>query len=163
MNKLKKFLDKVLSITCATMFSFMTILAVYQVVTRYVFNSPSSFSEELLTYSLAWLAMLSATLVFGERDHMRLAFFADKLKGRKSIILSIVAESIVLIFAVFVLIYGGVSITKLTMTQITASLGIPMGYVYSIMPISGILITIYSIINISKLCDELKHSRKESI
>ena len=62
----------------------------------------------------------------------------------------------ILAFTVLVLIYGGVAITKLTLTQVTASLGISMGAVYSIMPISGVLTAIYSIINISNLCGELK-------
>ena len=49
------------------------------------------------------------------------------------------------------MIYGGFSIMKLTMTQSTASLGIPMGVVYTIIPISGILIVIYSVLNIIDL------------
>ncbi|WP_235839089.1 TRAP transporter small permease [Clostridium sp. Marseille-P2415] len=156
MSKLKKTMDQILSAVCAVMFSFMTVIAVYQVVTRYVFNNPSSFSEELLTYSFAWMSMFAATLVFGERDHMRLAYFADKLTEKKGILLAVATECIILVFTVLVLIYGGISITKLTMTQVTASLGIPMGYVYSIMPVSGVLTAVYSIINIANLCGQLK-------
>ena len=144
-------MDQILSAVCAIMFSFMTVIAVYQVVTRYVFNNPSSFSEELLTYSFAWMSMFAATLVFGERDHMRLAYFADKLTEKKGIVLAVATECVILIFTILVLIYGGISIT-----QVTASLGIPMGYVYSIMPVSGVLTAIYSIINISNLCRQLK-------
>ncbi len=161
MKQLKNGMDKVLSVICAILFSFMSLLAVYQVVTRYVFNSPSSYSEELLTYSFAWMAMLAATLVFGERDHMRLAFFADKLKGRNATVLALVTEVIILAFTVLVLLYGGIAITRLTMTQVTASLAIPMGYVYSIMPVCGVLITIYCIINIWGLAEALKDGGKE--
>ena len=100
--------------------------------------------------------MFAATLVFGERDHMRLAYFADKLTEKKGIVLAVATECVILIFTILVLIYGGISITRLTMTQVTASLGIPMGYVYSIMPVSGVLTAIYSIINISNLCRQLK-------
>lgn len=156
MSNLKRFMDRALSAVCAVMFSFMTVVAVYQVVTRYVFNSPSSFSEELLTYSFAWMSMFAATLVFGEQDHMRLAYFADKLSPKNRIRIAILTECVILAFTVLVLIYGGVAITKLTLTQVTASLGISMGAVYSIMPISGVLTAIYSIINISNLCGELK-------
>ena len=156
MSKLKAVMDKVLSAICAIMFSLMTILAVYQVGTRYVFKNPSSWSEELLTYSFAWLGMLAATLVFGERDHMRLSYFADKVKGKNATVLAIVSEVVILIFTVLVLIWGGISIVNLTMTQVTAALAIPMGYVYSVMPISGILIAIYCVINIANLAAQLK-------
>lgn len=156
MQRLKTGMNIALSAICAVMFSFMTLLAVYQVVTRYIFNNPSSFSEELLTYSFAWMAMFAATLVFGERDHMRLAFFSDKVTGRNGVILAIITEVIILVFTLFVLLYGGVAITKLTMTQVTASLGIPMGYVYSIMPVCGMLTMIYCVLNIAELGEKLK-------
>ncbi len=156
MNSLKRMMDRVLCILCAALLGLMTVLALYQVITRYVFHSPSSFSEELLTYLFAWMAMLAATLVFGERDHMRLAFFADKVKGKKGTALAIATELVILIFTVLVLIWGGISITRLTMGQVTASLGIPMGYVYSIMPISGVLTAVYGIINLMNLCREYR-------
>ena len=37
-------------------------------------DSPSTVSEELLTYSFTWMALLSSALVFGKRDHMRMGF-----------------------------------------------------------------------------------------
>lgn len=46
------------------------------------------------------------------------------------------------------MVYGGVSITSLSMTQKTASLGIPMGYIYIVIPITGIIITLYGILNV---------------
>ena len=49
------------------------------------------------------------------------------------------------------MVYGGISIMKLTMTQVTASLGISMGAVYTVVPLSGILIMIYNILNIVDL------------
>lgn len=156
MRKMKSAMDYVLKIFCGVMLCFMTIIAVYQVVTRYVFNSPSSYSEELLTYSFAWTAMLATTLVFGERDHMRLGFFTDKLKGKQAVLLAIVSEVLVLAFSAMTLIYGGCSLVGLTMTQTTATLGIPMGYVYMIMPFSGILIVLYCVLNIAELCEKLK-------
>lgn len=40
---------------------------------------------------------------------------------------------------------------QLSMTQITASLGVPMGVVYIVVPLSGVLIAIYSVLNIIDL------------
>ena len=57
-------------------------------------------------------------------------------------------EIIIIAFALIVMVYGGVSITSLSMTQKTASLGIPMGYIYIVLPITGIIITLYGILNI---------------
>lgn len=160
MQKIKKTIDKGLGAVCILLFVFMTIIGTYQIVTRYVFNSPSTVSEELLTYSFTWMAILAAALVFGKRDHMRMSFFADKFTGKKAIYLSLFSEALVFIFAAVILVYGGINITLLTMTQVTASLGIPMGYVYMVVPAAGILIIIYSIINLIEIAGQLKEGRK---
>ena len=45
----------------------------------------------------------------------------------------------------------GEKITALTMAQKTASLGIPMGYVYAIVPACGGMILVYSILNLAQM------------
>ncbi len=97
------------------------------------------------------MALLSTTLVFGKRDHMRMGFLADKVTGQKKKVLEIAIELLIILFALVVMVYGGISIMKLTMTQITASLGVSMGLIYTIIPLSGILIVIYGIMNIIDL------------
>lgn len=156
LEKLKLNLIKVLSWVCCIIFIFMTILGFYQIITRYVFNAPSTISEELLTYSFTWLALLSAANVFGKRDHMRMGYFADKLKGRPSVILHIISELLVLLFSLLILLYGGTAITKLTLSQATASLGISMGTVYMVVPICGVIVTLFALINIYELVCSLK-------
>ncbi len=158
MNKLKQTMDRVLGAVCCILFSAMVVIAVWQVASRYIFNNPSSISEELLTYSFAWTAMLSATLVFGQQDHMRLSYFADKLDSGKKLWLDLAIEGIVFIFAVLVLIYGGISISSLEMIQTTPTLGVSMGLIYSIMPVSGVLIAVYAAIHIVNLYKEIHQS-----
>ena len=144
-KKIKNGMNAVLSFLCIILFAFMVCVGTYQIVTRFVFNSPSTVSEELLTYSFAWMALLSSALVFGKRDHMRMGFWADKLTGTKKKVLE-------LVIAASVMVYGGSTIMKLTMTQKTASLGIPMGIIYTVVPLSGIVIVIYAILNMIELC-----------
>ena len=45
------------------------------------------------------------------------------------------------------MVYGGVAITKLTTIQMTASLGVPMAYIYVIVPVTGLLIMVFSAMN----------------
>lgn len=148
LEKIRSTMDKVLGTACVILFVFMVCIGTYQIIVRYFFGSPSTISEELLTYSFTWMALLAAAYVFGKRDHMRMGFLADKLTGKKRMILEILIECLVIALAVIVLIFGGVSIMKLTMTQVTASLGISMGVVYTVVPLSGVLILVYSVLNI---------------
>jgi TRAP-type C4-dicarboxylate transport system permease small subunit len=154
MDALRKGMDSALEIICIFIFSVMVIVGTYQIVTRYVFSSPSTVSEELLTYAFTWLALFAAALVFGKRQHMRMSYFADKMGEGAGFILALLSEVLVVIFAALVLIYGGMSITRLTATQITASLGVPMSYVYAALPVSGVLIVIYGIMNIAAIIKE---------
>ena len=80
-----------------------------------------------------------------------MGFMADKVSPGGQKVLSIFGEILIFVLAASVMIYGGVTITKLTMTQSTASLGIPMGVVYTIIPISGVLIAFYAVLNMIDL------------
>ena len=161
LTSIRKGIDTVLSYACGIVFAFMVCVGTYQIVTRYFFNSPSTVSEELLTYSFTWMALLAAAYVFGKRDHMRMGFLADKIEGIPKKVLEIVIELLVMAMVGCIMIFGGVSIMKLTMTQSTASLGIPMGIVYAILPISGVLIFVYGILNIIDLWHGTERENRE--
>lgn len=151
MRVIRRGLDQILGGVNVFLFGFMVVVGSYQILVRYLFNKPSTVSEELLTYSFTWMALLAAAYVFGKREHMRMGFLADRLTPGKRQALDIVIEGIIFLFASIVLVYGGLQITLLTMTQKTASLGIPMGYVYMVVPICGALILVYSVLNLLEL------------
>lgn len=150
-EKLRKIMDTVLGTLCVLLFSLMILVGIYQIAARYFFNRPSTVSEELLTYSFTWLALLAAAYVFGKREHMRMGFIVDHLSAKKRFFFDLLREVLVFLFSLVVMIIGGIAIMRLTMTQVTASLGIPMGVVYAAVPLSGALSLIYSILNILAL------------
>lgn len=158
---LRKGVNLVLSYITSIVFAFMVCIGTYQIVTRYFFNRPSTVSEELLTYSFTWMALLASALVFGKRDHMRMGFIADHVTGMPRKILETAIELLTMLMIVSIMIYGGFSIMKLTMTQKTASLGIPMGTIYAIIPIAGILIFFYGILNIIDLWHDVEQEHRE--
>lgn len=161
LHSIRKAIDVILSSACALIFAAMVVIGTYQIVTRFIFRNPSTVSEELLTYSFTWMALLASAYVFGKRDHMRMGFMADKLGKGGQKVLNIVSEILIMILAGSVMIYGGFTIMQLTMTQSTASLGIPMGVVYTIVPVSGIIIVIYSILNIIDLVAGVEREQHE--
>ena len=155
MKSLRNFLDKIIGI-CVILFAFMTVVGTYQILTRYVFKAPSTVSEELISYSFAWMSMFAASYIFGKRDHMRMVFFVEKYNKKTQTLIGILSEIVILAFAVLVLVWGGISITSLTMTQTTPALRISMGYVYSVIPTCGLITAVYSLLNISDLLSDLK-------
>lgn len=162
LRKIRTALLRALGVLIVFLFMLMTVIGTYQIATRYFFNKPSTVSEELLTYSFTWMALLASAYVFGKRDHMRMGFLADKFQGKGKKWLEAAIDLLSFAFAAVVMVYGGISITRLTMIQTTASLQIPMGFVYVIVPISGILIMIFSLMNAAEiLCGGLDAGEEE--
>ncbi|MDZ7386733.1 MAG: TRAP transporter small permease subunit, partial [candidate division KSB1 bacterium] len=54
---------------------------------------------------------------------------------------------LVLAFAFFVMVVGGIRLVRLTfiLRQVSAALGIPIGYVYIVVPLSGVLIIYFAL------------------
>lgn len=154
MESVKNILDKILTTICVIVFIAMVILTTYQVTVRYVFKSPSSISETLTRYLFVWLIILSATYVFGQRDHICITALKSTFSKQAQKIVNIFSECVIILFSVLIMIYGGGVITKMNMLQFDSILNIPVGVIYSVIPICGVLIIFYSIINIMKYASE---------
>lgn len=160
MHQVKDMIMKILGFVIIFLFAAMTVIGTYQIITRYFFNRPSTISEELLTYSFTWMSLFASAYVFGKKDHMRIGFFADKITGNTKKYLEFAIEILAFAFAGVVMVYGGSAITKLTMMQTTASLQIPMGYVYAAVPAAGVIIMVFSLINAADML-QMDFDKKE--
>ena len=98
-------------------------------------------------FLLIWIGVLGAAYAFRTGVHLGLDVLPKKLTGIPSSILKWFTLVVVMIFAVAVLIVGGVSLVTLTweLKQYSAVLGLPIAFVYSVIPVSGTLICIYAI------------------
>ncbi len=148
MNQLRMILNRSLQVLAGGSFFVMVLLTCWQVVTRYVLKNPSSWSEELVSYLFAWMSLLGASLVVGERGHMNIPILVERMGpgGRK--VFAVLAEVVACLFAAVILVYGGIQITSLAMGQMTSSLGVPIGIFYIVLPLSGVLNILYTILNI---------------
>lgn len=151
MKQIRKVLNMILNILAGGSFLAMTILTCWQVLTRYVLGNPSSWSEELVSYLFAWMALLGASLVVGERGHMNIPILVDKMGPTAKKGFAVFAELVACLFAAVILVFGGVQITSLAMGQMTSSLGVAIGVFYIVLPLSGMLNIIYTILNIIEI------------
>lgn len=148
MKALRKVLNNILSILAGGSLAVMTILTTYQVITRYVFSAPSTWSEEFVGYMFAWSTMFGAAIVTGERGHMNIPILVERFSPVGQKVLHIFSELIALVFSLAILVYGGITVSNLAMGQQTSSLGVAVGVFYWVMPVCGVVMTLYSILNI---------------
>lgn len=148
MKAMRSALNKILNVLAGGSLTVMVLLTTYQVITRYVFSSPSTWSEELVGYLFAWSTLFGATIVSGERGHMNIPILVDRLKPAGKKALNIFAELIAFAFSATILVFGGIQVSNLAMGQQTSSLGVAVGVFYWVMPICGVVMALYSIMNI---------------
>lgn len=151
MSRIRDYLNRGLYALAGGSFVLMTLLTCWQVFTRYILGRPSSWSEELVSYLFAWMALFGASLVVGERGHMNIPLLVEKSTPNVRKGLSILAEMIAALFAGIILVFGGIQITDLAMAQMTSALGVPVGLFYIVLPLSGILNIVYCILNIVQI------------
>lgn len=152
MKQLKQVINKVVEWVSIGLVVVMVLLVLWQIVARYLLNSPSSFSEALTRYLFVWLVLITSTYAFGSRDHMYIAALNDKLTGRTKTVVNILIEVLTILFAACVMVYGGSIITRMQMVSLDSSLHLPMGVVYGVIPVCGVLIVFYCIMVSMNLC-----------
>ena len=148
MEKLRKALNGVLNVLAGGSMAVMVILTTYQVVARYIFNSPSTWSEELVGYLFGWSTLFGATIVSGERGHMNIPILVDRMNPPLRKAFHILWEVVAFVFSAAILVFGGIQVSNLAMGQQTSSLGVAVGVFYWAMPICGVVILLYSVLNI---------------
>ena len=144
---LKKVIDKILSWVLIILMAVITLNVLWQVFSRFVLQNPSSFTEELARYMLIWIGILGAAYVAGQKLHLAIDLLSTKLKGTSKSSLEIFIQLSIFVFSFFVMVIGGIRLVYITLelNQISAALQIPLGYVYLVLPISGVLMMFYSV------------------
>ncbi|GLR20029.1 TRAP transporter small permease [Portibacter lacus] len=147
-----KTMNKAIEYFLVFIFSLLVLDVIWQVVSRYLIGQSSSFTEEFARFALIWLAILGAAYLNGQRAHLSMDYLLRKLspealKKRLKII-----EILMLLFALIVMVIGGGNLVYLTfiLGQQSPAMGISLGFIYSIVPISGLIIIFYSIYNITR-------------
>lgn len=149
--KYKNKLDKVVSWMLIILMGLMVLNVSWQVLSRYVVQNPSSFTDELSRYMLIWLGMLGAAYVAGQNQHLAIDILPNKLSGRPKMKLLVLINLLILFFALVAMVLGGSNLVYITyiLEQKSATLQIPLAYIYTIIPISGLLVVYYQIFQIS--------------
>ena len=148
MKALRNLLNTILNVLAGLSLTVMVVLTTYQVITRYVFNAPSTWSEELVGYLFAWSTMFGAAIVSGERGHMNIPILVAKINPAMRKAFHIFAEVIALLFSASILVLGGFQVSSLAMGQMTSSLGVAIGTFYWVMPVCGVIMTLFAVLNI---------------
>lgn len=141
-----RIVDRFLEASLVFLMTALVVDVLWQVASRYLFNDPSSTTEEIARFLLLWIGLLGGCYAYRRGSHLGLDIVTAKLPEQTR---QIVRGTVLLLSALFasaVLIYGGTRLMWMTLLlrQTSAALGIPMGWVYAVLPFSGLMIVFYS-------------------
>ncbi|NNM06400.1 MAG: TRAP transporter small permease [Gemmatimonadetes bacterium] len=127
--------------------SVMVVDVTWQVTSRFVFRSPSSFTEELAGFLLIWIGLLGAAYGVRTRAHLGIDLLVERMGGGWRKAAETLAHLLVVCFALATMVGGGLWLVRLAfrLEQVSASLGVRMGFVYLALPLSGVLVSLFSL------------------
>lgn len=153
MKKFQHKLNRVLEVFLVILMSVLVIDVLWQVFSRYLLSSPSSFTDELAGFLLIWVGLLGAAYVAGKKEHLAIDILLQKSPPERQRKLQYLIHSLIFLFALFVMFVGGVILmyTRFVLQVKSAALQLSLGYVYIIIPISGLIIMFYEVIHMIDL------------
>ncbi len=158
--RVRVFINTVLEWTLIFLMSFLVLDVLWQVISRYVMNSPSSYTDELAGYLLIWVGLLGAAYVAGKREHLAIDLLLQKSSEERKFKLEMIIGVFIILFAITVMVIGGswLVFTRFFLSVKSAALNIPLGVIYLVLPISGLLITYF---NIDNMYNMIKINKKK--
>ncbi len=145
-----KILNKIeIWLTVLAMVAF-TIIGFLQVFFRVVVENPIGWSEEACKYLFVWSTMLGAVLVSANNGHFCVDMLTSLMPKKVSLLFKyLLSYTIIFMFSLILIVYGFQLVFANTI-RVTPALGIKIMYIYSIIPISGILVILHLIEDVYK-------------
>lgn len=145
--ELRKKVDKVLGSILTIIMGLMVINVLWQVFSRFVLGSPSSFTDELSRYLMIWVGILGAAYVSGRNMHVAIDVVPLKTGPDTQKKLRFLVFALVILFAFAAMFIGGSRLVYISflLGQKSPALQIPLALVYTVIPLSGILIIYYKV------------------
>lgn len=146
-TRFRKKLDRVLGHALVLIMAVMVVNVLWQVFSRYVLGTPSSFTDELARFLMIWIGVLGAAYVAGKNGHVAIDVLARRARGNHQKRIKQLVQIAISLFCLFAMVVGGLRLVYVTylLEQYSPALGLPLALVYVVIPISGLLIIYYKI------------------
>ncbi|NQZ76877.1 MAG: TRAP transporter small permease subunit [Ekhidna sp.] len=141
-------LDGFLTTLLIVLMSIMVLSTLLQVFARFI-DANVPFTEELTIYAMMWVTLFGSAYAFGLKKHIAIDALVSIIDEDLKWKLEILIEVIVALFAILILIVGGGWFAFITfkLGQLSPVIQIPKGWIYLALPLSGLIILIYNVLN----------------
>ena len=144
LDTISRIVATITRVACVAVLFVMLGLLATQVVARYVFDAPPTWTEELAITLFAWLVLMFATVGVREGFHVAVDFLTESSPA----ILRHTSDRIILVLAVVL----GVALTMSgwryvieTGGQMSAAMQYPIEALHAAAPVCGILVVLHAV------------------
>ncbi|MEO8012626.1 TRAP transporter small permease [Polaromonas sp.] len=142
-------LNDIETLVCEWLLALFVILLFAQIVSRQLFNHSIAWSEELSTYMFVWFAYLGAVVAAKMSAHNRVTVHFQFMPKWMATTLMTVADLLWVAFNLyFVWLSYDFVFNRMNLFWKSQTLGVPMKYIYMILPIAFTLMSIRVLWNI---------------
>ena len=115
-----------------------------QVFTRYILNDPLSWTEEVARYVYVYIVFLGSSAAISDRTHVGIDFIVRALPPRAQWLVALLVNLAILVVLVHLVWWGYVAARR-QWTLPLVVLDIPYTWVYAIVPITAVLMTVRTV------------------
>jgi TRAP-type C4-dicarboxylate transport system permease small subunit len=130
-----------LSVVCMVV---ILLLVVGQVVMRYVFDSPLTWSEELAVCGMVYLTFIGSVMAMRDKEHIDVNIVYEFLPERFKRYFRIFSRLMTTVFLLVIIVYG-FQLTSENFKVTSVATKIPMAYIYGIIPICALCMLYYNL------------------
>lgn len=137
------------ALAAAFLFVIVVTMAA-QVVARYAFGAPFSWSEEVARLALIWMTFLAAAFVLAEGRHIAVDVLSHRMSIRGRLRMECFSHCVVAVTGLLLLI-GGLRFVWYVGKVGSPSLEISMSWWYGAVSVGLLLMTIHSVVNLAQV------------
>ncbi|MDR0576508.1 MAG: TRAP transporter small permease [Candidatus Accumulibacter sp.] len=149
-KKISSHLYSAMKFFVAAQLMLMTVFIFYQIIMRYVFNDAPEWTEEISRYLFIWSSFFAAGMGVREHIHIGIDAAVNLLPPAARRVTQYMVALIILCLGAFLTWYGW-KVVGITHTQMSPAAGISIGIVYAAAPCMGMLMVLFSALDIVEL------------
>jgi len=147
MSHVLRLLRRAIQLVIILMFAILIATVFYQVLGRYLFNAPPSWSEELARFLQVWIALLASALCIQQSMHLGVDYLLYAVPRRARAALEVLVHLLVTGFLLLLLVQG-IKLLEVAAVQTSPAMGINMWYAYLAVPAGAALMLVESVLKL---------------
>lgn len=155
-GRISEVVDKIVRVATVVLAAGFTLLIFTSVMTRYVFNHPIMFSQEVSKLLFIWSAFLSATIAFRKHQHIRFEFLNSLLGNKGKVITDLILYIACLIFFLLIFYYS-IQWTRIIWGTYLPVLELSQGWLYVSVIVSSFIFFVHSVELLFQTLEAFRH------